>query len=88
MKASEAFLLHGEMVSTGLRQEGNYRETYVGVLKSVETGEKEFLVVQDPKVDIYIVRPQFRTNTNSVHYLQSYQWKELLWLPSREEDVV
>ena len=63
MKASEAFLLHGEMVSTGLRQEGNYRETYVGVLKSVETGEKEFLVVPDPKVDIYIARPQFRTNT-------------------------
>ena len=63
MKASEAFLLHGEMVSTGSRQEGNYRETYVGVLKSVETGEKEFLVVPDPKVDIYIARPQFRTNT-------------------------
>lgn len=63
LKSSEAFLLHGEMVSSGSKSEGNYRETYVGILKSIETGKKEVLVVRDPEVPIYIAKPQFRTNT-------------------------
>jgi hypothetical protein len=63
MKSSESFLLHGEMVSAGSKQDGDYRETYVGILKSVVDGHKEVLVVQDPEVPIYIAKPQFRTNT-------------------------
>lgn len=63
MKTNEAFLMHGEYLKIGDRKQGNERDAYVCFIKSVETGEVEMKIIENPEVSVYVTKPQFRTNT-------------------------
>lgn len=63
MKSSEAFFTHGCYVTQGDKKAGNFRDAYVGFVKSLVDGHKEMILVKEPQVTVYVTKPQFRVNT-------------------------
>ena len=69
MKTNEAFLMHGEYLKIGDRKQGNERDAYVCFIKSVETGEVEMKIIENPEVstspNLSSGRIRSRKNVNS-----------------------
>lgn len=65
VKASEAFLVHGEMVEIkNPKTKAVEQDAYVGFVKSVvEDKPSEMVIIPNPEITVYVTKPQFRQNT-------------------------
>lgn len=63
MKPSEAFFTHGCYVKQGSMKDGNFKDAYVGFVKSLVDGHREMVVIPSPEVSVYVTKPQYRLNT-------------------------
>lgn len=59
--ASNLCYLHGEYIKTVGGDESH--DAYVAVLKNLDTGEKVLKIIDSPETEVYVAKPQYRTNT-------------------------
>ena len=62
------FMLNGCYIRRGGKQRGSDKvepeqDAYVAVVKDSETGESKIVTIENPECNVYITKPQFRTNT-------------------------